>query len=216
MKYILVVIFFTPILIFAQGNCSCSKNISLKPNIDCDTTFLKNGAILFYQFNCDSVWLTFKNGDKSKVICSIESDLMDYSYRLGYQLIREFNHTLLFRYGCPATGPCDHILIDKETGKELKKFNNLIYKAEDPFAEFIVYFSDKNYNSLTIDFLDKNKTYKIVIDSNHFNSIYPENQFDTAALVNNKLILSYMYHKNENDSELSKEKIIIDLDKYDR
>ncbi|MFN8237394.1 MAG: hypothetical protein U0T77_04425 [Chitinophagales bacterium] len=91
--------------------------------VDCDIRTLKNKAKLYYQFNCDSIWLTLENNGQKKIIFSTDTELYAYTYRLGYQLEKEYKNSLLFKFGCSASIPdCSYILINKWNGKVLKKY----------------------------------------------------------------------------------------------
>ena len=200
---------------FAQDkDCSCNQNSEYNSYIKCETTFLHDKGFLNYHFNCDSIWLILNENEHSYQIFSMGTDLIEYTYRIGYQLIREFDNSLLFRYDCPATGSCNHILINKKSGKVIQKFHELVYKGNNSNAPFIIYFSNDYLDSLTIDFLDLNKSYKIMVDSSHFKSTNPEFQFDEGYVNQNKFILSYDYYNS--DSIWTKSKIILDLNKYGR
>ena len=43
-------------------------------------------------------------------------------YRLGFQLRKENSSTLLFSEDCPANGPCTYVVIDKNTGKLIRRY----------------------------------------------------------------------------------------------
>lgn len=139
-------------------NCGCITDSLITENTtSCDTVILKSGGKLYYQFNCDSIWLTYEN-DKKHIIFNMTTELYAYTYRLGYQFSKEYDKYLLFRSGCPANGPCDFILINKETGKETKQLGELIYDHDsEVFHDFLIYFSDSNLNSLTLYFVDENR-----------------------------------------------------------
>ena len=210
--FILLLIFTS--ISYGQNKCFCENEPDLIERVPCDTTILKNKSQLYYQFNCDSVWLTLDNNQNKVVIFSMGTELAGYTYRLGYLLTKEFKNSLLFRWSCPANGPCNYVLLDKNTGKILQHYNELIYKAQDSLADFIIYFTNDNLSSLTIDFIDRNKKYQIAVDSNKFRGINPEYQFEEAVLDNDKLKMTYSYLKNETDTNYITENIEIDLKKY--
>jgi len=196
---------------FAQ--CKCDSVPEMNVWVKCDTTILKNGAYLYYQFNCDSTWLTFENNHIKKYIFSIGADLTQYNYRLGYDLTAEFKNYLLFRYDCPATGSCNHVLIDKSTGVIVKQLNEIIYESNENGLDLIVYFTNNDINTLTLDFLENAKKYYVAVNPNRFNAIIPEHQFDKGILKDQMLILPYSYQKDKN---IIKTELIIDIRKYTR
>ena len=119
-----------------------------------------------------------------------------------------YKKSLLFRYGCPANGPCMFTLVDKYNGKKLNQFPELIYNHNTQlFYDFIIYFSSPN--TLTLYFIETNKKHKISINRKYFNAVIPEYQFDDVILKNN--IVTLTYNSNELDTT---GKIIIDLKKY--
>jgi hypothetical protein len=212
LTYILIIM---STLVYSQKKqCSClSDSLINKNTTSCKTKLLKDNSKLYYQFNCDSIWLTLENS-KKHIVFSMSTELYPYTYRLGYQLSREFDNYLLFRSGCPANGPCNFVLVDKQNGKTTKKIGELIYDHEsDIFYNFLIYFSDKKLNSLTLFFVDRNEKFKISIDSEHFNSIIPEYQFDAIKMENNILTLEYSYDKA---GKSVTNKIIVDINKYNR
>lgn len=188
----------------------------MRESINCDTIVLKNKSLLYYQFNCDSVWLTLENKKGNKnILFSMGAELYGYTYRLGYQLIKEFKTTLLFRSGCAANGPCNYVLTNKENGKEIEKFGELIFNSEDSLSEFIIYFSDDKLSSLTLYFINTNKKYKIKIPAERFigKTIIPEQQFEKPVLENDNLTLTYKYKLNKKENWV-KDNINIDLKKF--
>jgi hypothetical protein len=92
-------------------------------NINCDTIKLKKNYNLYWQFNCDRIWLTLEKPNKFKItINEVDVNLYPYTYRLGYQLIKDYSNKLLFRSGCPANGPCKFIIINKKNGKKITEY----------------------------------------------------------------------------------------------
>lgn len=98
-----------------QKQYSCKTDTLINQfTVDCKTIFLNNGSKLFWQFNCDSIWLTLQNQHGKKIIIdTVPIEYYPYANRLGYHLMKEYQNTLLFRSGCPANGPCNFNLIDK-------------------------------------------------------------------------------------------------------
>lgn len=211
-SYLIFVFLLIRISAFAQYKCNCSVNPDIKERIDCKIKKFKDGGKLYYQFTCDSIWLTYENNKgKRFIIDSSDTTLYFYNYRIGFQLAREYKKSLLFRSGCPANGPCNFILIDKKTGKRLSEFGELIYDhSTEKFYDFIIYFSNDKLNALTLDFIDANRQYEVPIKPKLFDSLIPEYSFDKISFNNEKLTLSYRYEKS--DKWLTKT-IIVNIEK---
>jgi hypothetical protein len=196
---LLFVIFFNAVE--AQPRqCGCATDTLITDVVNCHTRKLKNGAELFYQFNCDSVWLTLKTANKRKHILYLMKgktykELFGYTFRLGYNFCHEFDKYLLFRNACPANGPCNFTLVNKTTGKIFKELGELIYDHKtNKFYDFILYLSDKSKQKLVIYYPDKNKKYFISLDNFDSRGYAPEYDFDEVGVQNNILTLRYPYH----------------------
>jgi len=186
--------------------CNCNKDSLINQSTtDCKTILLKSGAKLYWQFNCNKIWLTLELKTGKKIIIdTVPIDYYGYTFRLGYHLFKEFAKSLLFRSGCPANGPCNFVLLNKDNGKKLTEFGELIYDHEtDAVYDFILYLSSRS--TLTLHYIDSNKKYKIKIDSKQVNSVIPEYAFH-KIFVNDKLLTL----------EYGNKKILLDLKKYSR
>ena len=200
--------------------CFCDKDTLMNgATVSCDTTTFKNNSILYWQYNCDRIWLTLENSSGQKfVIDESGVELYNLTYRLGYHLIKEFKESLLFRSGCPANGPCIYTLIDKSNGKKLKEFDQLICIDTDVKWEnshkynfdFIVYLSDKA-DHLIIYYVESNRTLKVPF-KDKLTGIIPQKQFNEMTLENSILTLFYELDGN------TKKTLKIDLNdkKYSR
>ncbi|MGL4629902.1 MAG: hypothetical protein ACRCVT_01755 [Leadbetterella sp.] len=181
-----------------KNSCGCeSDSIKTLNTINCDTTTLRNNSKLYYQFNCDSIWLTLENLKEKKTILYSEkenfNDFFGIQWRLAFKLMKEFDQYLLFRSDCPANGPCNFVLFDKNTGEFKKEFGELIYDHESQtFYDFVLYFS-KTENTIIADFIDSNKQFKIPIDKTQFSSITPEYNFDIIHYDQGIITLKYYY-----------------------
>jgi hypothetical protein len=204
-----------------KKQCHCDKDTLMNnATTNCKTTILNNQSKLYWQFNCERIWLTLENlkGQK-KIIDEVEVGLFGYTYRLGFYLIREFDKTLLFRSGCPANGPCIYTLLNKSTGKKIKEYRQLICidteskeKTKYQFA-FVVY-PDSNFKNIIIDYININKKLTIPFDlqENNLTSVIPEYQFDKIKLERNILTLFY----TRTDNKKLNLKIILNNKKYSR
>ena len=177
---------------YGQIKCSCDSQTWMKESVSCKPTILKNGSKLYYQFDCDSAWFTLENAKHKKTILfSLPAELTGYTHRLGYYLIKEYKETLLFRYGCPANGPCSHVLINKTTGKKVKEFDELIYGLDYTKTDYILYFTTEKRNSLTLYYINTGKYYRIPVNPRDFTGVTPEYEFDKPKLAKNILTLFY-------------------------
>ncbi|MCP9762819.1 hypothetical protein [Lacihabitans soyangensis] len=199
-----------------KTNCGCeTDSLKTENTTNCDTTFLRNESKLYYQFNCDSIWLTLENLKGLKRIIYVEKDNFDEFYgiqwRIGYKFIKEYNKYLLFRSGCPANGPCNFVLIDKTTGELNRVLGELIYDHENNvFYDFLLYFSTTD-DSIIVDFIDLNKQMKITIDKSHFTTVTPEYNFEKISFSKGIITLTYFYGDNNNPKLKT---ISVDTKKY--
>ena len=108
--------------------CFCDKDTTLKEIIDCTPVKFDNKAKLYWSFNCDSSWLTFKSPThKKEIIFSL--GLLEYTGKLGYSYAKEYKKTFLIQNrvisGCCA--PSDFYLFDKTNGQLRKNLGILIF-----------------------------------------------------------------------------------------
>jgi hypothetical protein len=208
MKHLTTFIF---LLTFGQAigqkkQCYCDKDTSMNgATTNCKTTVFKNKSKLYWQYNCKRIWLTLEDVKGRKtVIDEVDVELFGYTYRLGFHLFKEFDKTLLFRSGCPANGPCMYSLIDKSTGKLIKKFGQLICIDTDIREDkkyqfdFVVYYSD-NYDKLKIYNIYSNQILTIPFNAkqNNLTAVIPEQQFDKMKLNGNILTIFYTTTENK-------------------
>ena len=195
--------------------CFCSEDSTMNEGmISCDTTTLSDNAKLYWQYNCDSIWLTLENASGRKIVIDeVPVELYDYTFRLGFYFIKEFANTILFQSGCPANGPCIYTLIDKNNGIKTKQFDQLIcIDTEDGKYnyDFIVYLSDTT-DHLIIYYVNSGRTLNVPFKEN-LSEIVPEYQFEEMTMKNSILTLYYMSNRNR------KKNLRIDLNdnKYGR
>jgi len=179
-----------------KKNCGCETDTLINDNTTkCDTVVFKNKSKLYYQFNCDSIWLTLENTKKKKKILYVEKeyfhDFYYIQYRLKYHLAKEYKNLLLFRSGCPANGPCNYVLIDKETGKLSRELGELIYEHNpDVIYDFVIYFSG-DYRNIIVDFIDSKRKIKVPVKKENFLAAIPEYQFNKIEYRNGIITLTY-------------------------
>lgn len=204
-RYLTTLLILISIPAFGQvKNCFCEMDTLMNnATISCETKTFTNKTKIYWQYNCDNIWLTFENINGQRIIIDeVPTELYSYTYRLGFHLIKEFDKTILFRSGCLASGSCIYNLIDKNTGKKLKEFHQLICIDTDAKWEnahkynfnFIVYLSN-NSDSLIIYFVDNKKTLKIPFKEK-LTSASPQHQFDEMTLESNILTIYYSIDNN--------------------
>lgn len=197
-----------PKSIYSQASCSCFNHPILSSIIDCDTTSFSSEALLYWQFNCDSSWLTFEStlGHKT-ILNSMDKDLIEYTAKLGPSFIEEFPDYLLFQSrlisGCCM--PSDYLFIDKETGEVIQKIE--AYTIAHMDEEILIYFHDENYNKLGIIVLETNERSEIHFEGEKINNTLANGQilfaadlFDIIHLSKGELSISYKY-LNELDNK---------------
>lgn len=213
MKRILTIILtLWTVVSFGQNICSCDSSEYQNHSVDCDIDTLISGDLLYYQHNCDSIWLTLEKDDRKIILFSTEPDLHQYHYRLDPQLVNEFEKHLLFRFGCPANGPCGHFAVDIETGKKTAEYYELIFKGQGDETNFVV---GLDYMQIKVFSLITNEIDSIPFDSKRLTSIIPEYQFDEGQIKNGILILPYSYRDVKTD-ELKNKIVEIEIKKYNR
>lgn len=202
--YFSFLLLFIPMLFLSQHNhCFCAENPEMnEATTFCETTVLKNGSKLYWQYNCEKIWLTLENKNGKIEIDQLDVSNYALTYRLGFYFIKEYNNSILFRSGCGASGPCSYVLIDKSTGNKLKEFQQLIcidtdVKLEKPHPyefNFVVSLSTET-NHLVIYFIDTQKIIKFPFSEKLVYAI-PENQFTKMEVKNDKLLLTYDTSQN--------------------
>ncbi|MEY4964083.1 MAG: hypothetical protein RLZZ323_1402 [Bacteroidota bacterium] len=190
-----------------KKQCYCDKDTLMNNATvsSCKTRILKNKAKLYWQYNCDKIWLTLETINGKKVtLDEVPVELYGYTYRLGFHFVKEFDKIILFRSGCPANGPCIYTLIDKNTGKKIKELEQLICINTDVTEDkeyqfdFVIYYSE-NYEKLIIYYVNTKKTLTIPFNAkrNNLTGIIPEQQFNKMNLVGNILTIYYTTTDNK-------------------
>ncbi len=164
---------------FSQGaNCNCDQiEINPENQYKCDTIIFENRAMLYWQWNCDSAWLTFENTKKLILKSCNEMNVYECN-RTGLNFLKEYPNYLLFQYkwisGCCT--PPDLIFLNKENGNELKRISNSQFIWGDIDENYALYFSDTTYTKLI--YLDNNtdKEYFFQFDNEQVNKSVTKNQ----------------------------------------
>lgn len=175
--------------------CGCENDAMMTENtVSCEPTYFDNGSKMYWQFNCDAIWLTLENANGNKrIIDHVDPELYNYTYRLGYHLIREYRKALLFRNGCGAGGPCLYTLVDKNTGKTIEKFSQLI-AIDDPnsiYAFNIVVEYLENKNALRIYSIENRSSFEVKLQQ-EIHAIVPAYQFTNMQVEYGILSLNWI------------------------
>lgn len=194
---------------FAQkGQCACDKDSTLEsPGIGCDTTMLSDHSKLYWQYNCEGAWLTLENSEGKKIILdNISAELYDQAIGMGLDFIKEFEKSILFRGNCTSNEACLYTLLAKQTGKEIKLFNQLICIDSENTKyhyDFVVYLSDTSKH-IIIHYINGDSVLRVPFNET-LSDFVPEFQFESMLLEENILTLTY-----ESDAH-EKKKLIINL-----
>ncbi|TAE20152.1 MAG: hypothetical protein EAZ95_00080 [Bacteroidetes bacterium] len=197
-RFVIALLFFitSQSYVFGQDKltCDCSDSLDL-PHIQYCTPFtLKTGEKLYYQYDCDTLWLTLERENTKTIIFSEKCSYYENSYEKPYLFITEFDKYILFARFCNPT--CTHYLVEKATGKVKEIISKLIFDGSLPNGktfDIVISFVDDNYDKLQIYRTNTdNKTYNLIKKvSNPI--IYPESSFNIELYKwkNNILWLGY-------------------------
>lgn len=203
-----------------QNQCGCTDKSYYNKFINCDTTYLGDGILLYQQFNCDSSWLTIeRKGDYINILNSFGQNLIEMTPKLGYKFVHEYSETLLFLNRQVSGGgvPMNYDVISKKTGEITKRLGAIVYYSNIDSIETIVRIQNgaipkfEFYNIKS----GEAKTYVISNDENKVSKfmtkdMYPENHFREPTYENGVFTVTYRY-KDENESkDWLSSKIVID------
>jgi hypothetical protein len=224
MRYFIssLILFLIILSSFAQKkkNCNCDGNSFLENIVLCDTINFKNGASLYWQYTCDSSWLTFENHRNKKILTELNGTFISYAGRLGYIFAKEYERTLLFvnKHVSGAGSPLDYELLNKDNGEVLKVFGRIIYSSDDMTGNYILYLG--SLDTLNFYNIESDKIYSFSIPSGQLYEtcrestiIFPEYLFDKPKTENHSLIISYKYLVNKSPEQWISNNIFIDLSK---
>lgn len=199
----------------AQRTCGCgASDYEGRPAVNCDTRQLKGGYSLYYRYDCRRVWLTLQKGAWKKVIFEDDTRTVNLTYRLGYQPRGDFNRYTLFRYGCPANGPCEYVLLRKRDGRKIRSYDyrDLIGDPQDLDMPCILYFDDSR-EYICIDYMAAaRKVIRIKVNESHF-GMYSDYSWKSITLKNDVLRMTYK-RTDDSSSKLLTHRIRVDLRPY--
>ena len=199
--------------------CSCSQMPDLKDLISCKTTTFQNGAKIYWEFDCNSSWITFQNGALKKKIFELDKTEMEFTGRLGYKSWTEFRNSFLIENsvvsGCCQ--PNEYILYNKNNGNKISDLGTLVYLEKTGKQPFVITF--KRNDDLFFTDLRDNKSYvvkipKDKIDKTMKNSdeLYAENLVGNVQMKNGLLSMELRY-KVSKKGKWKKEIITFDVNK---
>lgn len=153
-----------------QGyGCDCDfmlSGVEKEHRPKCDTTFLSNGAMMYWQWNCDSAWFTFEMLWKT-VLKSCQGADPSFCQRTGLNFLKEYPTYLLFKWdwisGCCA--PPDILFLDKKEAKELRRIAHTEFVWGSTDENFITFFADTLLEKLVYLELEDNKEYFVSFSS---------------------------------------------------
>lgn len=222
MKIVVIVIFiFFSQFSFAQ-NCSCKEKPRLNEIISCDKTIFKNGAKIYYQFNCNSSWLVFESKAKEKKkLFSLDKDLIELTGRLGYASWAEYKNTFIIenRLVSGCCDPSEFLLFDKNNGKKIANLGREIYHSNIKKYPYFVTIDSKESNFLNFFNFSTNKLFKINLPKGRIEKtlkitteIFFETLFEEGEIKNGIFEIEYRYKNQDNGKWLIGE-IKVDLNK---
>ncbi|MGG5210872.1 hypothetical protein ACQWU4_18280 [Chryseobacterium sp. MIQD13] len=202
----IIVLFLSVNWAFSQ-KCGCSKNPNLKEVISCEPSLFKNNAKIYWEYDCNSSWITFQKGNVKKKIFKLEKELIELTGRLGYRSWTEYKNSFLIENsvisGCCE--PAEYILYNKNTGEKISELGTVISinNSEDqPYTITLKTDSELLYTNL-----NNNKSYTIKIPKDkientleHSNEFHLEDLFEDAGIKNGILTIHLKYKESENSS----------------
>ncbi len=203
-------------------DCFCETDSIYNNYIDCEPDILDNGAMIYWSFNCDSSWLTFKYKEHRILLESFDKDWMNYTGRLGYVSHQEFKNSILFE-SKPSSGSVryrEYILHDKTKGEVIKELGTGVYTASDPKYPFFISLNLlEEINEFVIFNINTLKEYKLTIPKEIIdksvesqNFLYEEDVFYDYEFKEDTIFIKYRLNKSE--IENPKHVIKIDLKQY--
>jgi hypothetical protein len=205
-------------------NCICDSKPALKELISCEPTLFKNGAKIYWQYNCDESQLIFQN--KTKVILD-EQPLVELTGRLGFTNWIEYTNTFLIenRLASGCCDPPDYILFDKHTGIRIVDLGPILFYSTDEKFPIIVALDSIDSN-IVFKNIDNDRSFEMRLAQGRIektmqvsNIMHPESLFHEGKIENGIFEITYRYKEkesendDENDSDWKTEKITVDLKK---
>jgi len=223
MKIIVTFIFIIISQFSSAQNCSCKERPQLNEIISCEKTTFKNGAKIYYQFNCDSSWLVFESKTKEKKkLFSLDKDLIELTGRLGYTSWAEYNNTFIIenRLVSGCCDPSEFVLFNKNNGKKIANLGREIYHSDIKKYPYFVTIDSEKSDFISFLNLSSNKIFKISLPKGRIdktlkiiNGTYAEALFEEGKIKNGTFYIKYKYKTKDNGKWLIGD-IKVDLNKH--
>jgi len=225
MKLITTLLFtFFVSTVYSQPQCACASDTTLSERVSCKPIVFKNKAKLYWQFNCDSSWLTFEGKNKIKRILYSTTDVAS-TERDGDSYAAEYKTTFLVQHNW-ISGCCDtpsFILYSKETGKIKSQPGSLIFYSDNPRYPIIVGFHNEDYDSLSLFNVDDGKRFWVPLPKGRIKSTiailrreeheFPEFLFEPTQ-HRSMLMLKYRFKRRKDRNVTHFATIKLDLKRY--
>lgn len=212
---------------FAQ-RCGCEAD-SLEEgevSMTCDTTSFDNGALLYWNYDCDSAWLNFQYQSNTISIFYLDGELKDLMGRLGYYYIVEYDSFFMGHYatisGCCA--PDYYFLHNKYTGEVSKSFSEAIYMSTERNFPYMVSFNlfkdsaAKDYSSLLLTNFITGQQAIVPLTGHNIEKamrnrevLFDEDLFFDVEQTDHSIRLYYYPKKTEGKKHPKQKNIVIDL-----
>jgi hypothetical protein len=202
-----------------KRNCFCSQDTSLSEQINCDTIELKSGSRIFYQFNCDSSWLTFQNRTGlNTVLFSLDTALIGLTYKLAWHVERDYEHYVLFvaraTSGLPTT--LVYQLLDKQSSSVTEEFGQVVYCETSSSCDFLLYVPDSADDHLRLRLLPDGEEFRVQLPqklSELHRSVYIESQFSEPKIRGQVYTFEYNY-VDEKTGEEKSSSVSVDMSRH--
>ncbi|OCA75335.1 hypothetical protein [Chryseobacterium arthrosphaerae] len=195
--------FFLLNLAYGQ-KCSCSQNEELKGIIPCEKTRFQNGAKIFWEYDCNSSWITFQNKNIRRKIFELEKEFIALSGRLGYRSWTEYKSSFLIENsmisGCCQ--PEEYMLYNKNTGRKIAELGTFISLGNDTEKPYILtmktdrqlLYTNLNNNKACFIRFPKDKIEKTLKNTHE---MHPEILFEDQGIHNGILSVKFKYKESE-------------------
>ncbi len=214
-RIFLVSLIYSSLILFGQEKgTDCYEFMHYEQNRSfCDTTYLTNGAKLYYKWNCDSTWLTFEFIERTILKSCMNTDPIICS-RTGISFIKEYPSYLLFinKYSSSSSWSLGLTFLNKQSGQEIFEISNKQFVWGNSDEDYALYFSNTKYDELI--YLDclSNKKHKYFFKENKVNnSISNNGEIELNKLFENfnKNSDSFEFDFRNEDDEIEHIKIEI-------
>lgn len=187
--------------------CGC-KEVSYS-FLSCDTTYITSKTILFWQWNCDSSWLTLQQKGKAQTILDVlEREKMPKSSSIGMHYIKKIGPSLWLKKqevsGCCY--PPTHSFFNLKRMKESFHIDKKLFVWENLDLNYLVHFEDTSYQTLVLynpkenkKYIAQNKVKDIAYTLANGNIPFVKELFERPKVTKDsiKFTYSYLNHKNQ-------------------